>query len=220
MDVQVKNLTKQFGQTTAVNQINVVFKDGTLTGLLGPSGCGKSTTLYMIAGLESATDGQILFGDRDVTTLMPEKRNIGLVFQNYALYPHMTVRDNIVFPLSNMKDPETGKKYTRAKRNAAADEIAKLVQIESLMDRKPGQLSGGQQQRVAIARALATKPAILLADEPTGNLDSRTSQDVLSLMKVTGRKFSQTMVMITHNEEIAQLSDRIVRIEDGRIVTQ
>ena len=220
MDVQVKNLTKQFGKTTAVNQINVVFKDGTLTGLLGPSGCGKSTTLYMIAGLESATDGQILFGDRDVTTLMPEKRNIGLVFQNYALYPHMTVRDNIVFPLSNMKDPETGKKYTRAKRNAAADEIAKLVQIESLMDRKPGQLSGGQQQRVAIARALATKPAILLADEPTGNLDSRTSQDVLSLMKVTGRKFSQTMVMITHNEEIAQLSDRIVRIEDGRIVTQ
>ncbi len=144
MDVQVKNLTKQFGKTTAVNQLNVVFKDGKLTGLLGPSGCGKSTTLYMIAGLESATDGQILFGDRDVTTLMPEKRNIGLVFQNYALYPHMTVRDNIVFPLSNMKDPETGKKYTRAKRDAAADEIAKLVQIESLMDRKPGQLSGGQ----------------------------------------------------------------------------
>lgn len=141
MEVRVKNLTKQFGKTTAVDHINVVFQDGKLTGLLGPSGCGKSTTLHMIAGLESVTDGEIMFGDRDVTTLMPEKRNIGLMFQNYALYPHMTVRDNITFPLSNMKDPETGKTYSRAKRNAAADEIAKLVQIDSLLDRKPGQFS-------------------------------------------------------------------------------
>ena len=124
MEVRVKNLTKQFGKTTAVNHIDVVFKDGKLTGLLGPSGCGKSTTLYMIAGLEGVTDGEIMFGDRDVTTLMPEKRNIGLVFQNYALYPHMTVRDNITFPLSNIKDPETGRPYSRAKRNAATDEIA------------------------------------------------------------------------------------------------
>ena len=121
MEVRVKNLTKQFGKTTAVNHIDVVFKDGKLTGLLGPSGCGKSTTLYMIAGLEGVTDGEIMFGDRDVTTLMPEKRNIGLVFQNYALYPHMTVRDNITFPLSNIKDPETGRPYSRAKRNAATD---------------------------------------------------------------------------------------------------
>ena len=168
MEVRVKNLTKQFGKTTAVNHIDVVFKDGKLTGLLGPSGCGKSTTLYMIAGLEGVTDGEIMFGDRDVTTLMPEKRNIGLVFQNYALYPHMTVRDNITFPLSNIKDPETGRPYSRAKRNAATDEIAKLVQIESLLDRKPGQLSGGQQQRCPCAGKKARCSAAGRASQQSG----------------------------------------------------
>ena len=216
MDVQVKNLTKQFGQTTAVNQINVIFKDGTLTGLLGPSGCGKSTTLYMIAGLESATDGQILFGDRDVNTLMPEKRNIGLVFQNYALYPHMTVRDNIVFPLSNMKDPETGKKYTRAKRNAAADEIAKLVQIESLMDRKPGQLSGGQQQRVAIARALIKKPDVLLLDEPLSNLDARLRMEMRAEIRRIQQESKVTTIFVTHDQEEAMsITDEIVLMRQG-----
>ena len=196
MEVRVKNLTKQFGKTTAVNHIDVVFKDGKLTGLLGPSGCGKSTTLYMIAGLEGVTDGEIMFGDRDVTTLMPEKRNIGLVFQNYALYPHMTVRDNITFPLSNIKDPETGRPYSRAKRNAATDEIAKLVQIESLLDRKPGQLSGGQQQRVAIARALVKKPDVLLLDEPLSNLDARLRMEMRSEIRRIQQESKVTTIFV------------------------
>ena len=184
--------------------------------LCGVSGCGKSTTLYMIAGLESATDGQILFGDRDVTTLMPEKRNIGLVFQNYALYPHMTVRDNIVFPLSNMKDPETGKKYTRAKRNAAADEIAKLVQIESLMDRKPGQLSGGQQQRVAIARALIKKPDVLLLDEPLSNLDARLRMEMRAEIRRIQQESKVTTIFVTHDQEEAMsITDEIVLMRQG-----
>lgn len=220
MEVKLRGLTKRFGKTTAVNGIDVTFQDGKLTGLLGPSGCGKSTTLYMIAGLESVTEGDIFFGSRDVTTLMPEKRNIGLVFQNYALYPHMSVEENIAFPLTNRKHPETGRRCTRAECRQAVEEIARLVQIEDLLKRKPGQLSGGQQQRVAIARAIASKPAIILADEPTGNLDSKTSQDVLGLLKLTSQKFSQTIVMITHNEEIAQLADRIIRIEDGKIVSR
>lgn len=213
MELRLEHLVKDFSGTKAVNDVSITIQDGKLTGLLGPSGCGKSTTLYLISGLESPTSGRIFFGNRDVTALPPEKRGIGLVFQNYALYPHLTVEQNIAFPLVNHKE---GKEEIRRRTL----EMARLVQIEDLLKRKPGQLSGGQQQRVAIARALAAKPAILLADEPTGNLDSRTSQDVLGLMKVTGQKFAQTMVMITHNEEIAQLADRIVRIEDGRIVTR
>ena len=216
MEVRVKNLTKQFGKTTAVNHIDVVFKDGKLTGLLGPSGCGKSTTLYMIAGLEGVTDGEIIFGDRDVTTLMPEKRNIGLVFQNYALYPHMTVRDNITFPLSNMKDPETGKTYSRAKRNAAADEIAKLVQIESLLDRKPGQLSGGQQQRVAIAGALVKKPDVLLLDEPLSNLDARLRMEMRSEIRRIQQESKVTTIFVTHDQEEAMsITDEIVLMRQG-----
>lgn len=220
MEVRVKNLTKQFGKTTAVNHIDVVFKDGKLTGLLGPSGCGKSTTLYMIAGLEGVTDGEIMFGDRDVTTLMPEKRNIGLVFQNYALYPHMTVRDNITFPLSNIKDPETGRPYSRAKRNAATDEIAKLVQIESLLDRKPGQLSGGQQQRVAIARAIAAQPEIIYFDEPTSALDPELTGEVLSVMRSLANE-GMTMIVVTHEMSFAKnVSNKVILMENGRIVEQ
>lgn len=216
MEVRVKNLTKQFGKTTAVNHIDVVFKDGKLTGLLGPSGCGKSTTLYMIAGLEGVTDGEIMFGDRDVTTLMPEKRNIGLVFQNYALYPHMTVRDNITFPLSNIKDPETGRPYSRAKRNAATDEIAKLVQIESLLDRKPGQLSGGQQQRVAIARALVKKPDVLLLDEPLSNLDARLRMEMRSEIRRIQQESKVTTIFVTHDQEEAMsITDEIVLMRQG-----
>ena len=218
MEVRVKNLTKQFGKTTAVNHIDVVFKDGKLTGLLGPSGCGKSTTLYMIAGLEGVTDGEIMFGDRDVTTLMPEKRNIGLVFQNYALYPHMTVRDNITFPLSNIKDPETGRPYSRAKRNAATDEIAKLVQIESLLDRKPGQLSGGQQQRVAIARALANEPKVLLLDEPLSALDLKLRKDMQNELKKIQQAIGITFIFVTHDQEEAlSMSDTVVVMDKGEI---
>ena len=187
MEVKLRGLTKRFGKTTAVNGIDVTFQDGKLTGLLGPSGCGKSTTLYMIAGLESVTEGDIFFGSRDVTTLMPEKRNIGLVFQNYALYPHMSVEENIAFPLTNRKHPETGRRCTRAECRQAVEEIARLVQIEDLLKRKPGQLSGGQQQRVAIARALANAPKVLLLDEPLGALDLKLRKD----MQVELKKLQQ-----------------------------
>lgn len=222
MEVILQNLTKKFPgrgrkkpeEVTAVNDFNLHIPDGSLLGLLGPSGCGKSTTLHLISGLLAPTGGKIFFGEDDVTGLPPENRGIGLVFQNYALYPHLTVKQNILFPLENRKGKD---RLSRQEMLAKAQEAAELVQIGGLMDRRPGELSGGQQQRVAIARALAAKPAIVLADEPTGNLDSRTSQDVLGLLKVTGERFGQTMVMITHNEEIAQLADRVIRIEDGRI---
>ena len=225
MNIELQGLTKRFpargrkakGETTAVQDLTFTVPDGKLVGLLGPSGCGKSTTLNMICGLETPTAGKIFFGGEEVTALPPELRGVGMVFQNYALYPHLTVLQNILFPLENLKGAA---RPTRQQMRDRALEAAKLVQIEELLDRRPKELSGGQQQRVAIARALAAKPAILLADEPTGNLDSKTSQDVLGLMKVTGQKFGQTMVMITHNEEIAQTADRIVRIEDGRIVTR
>lgn len=224
MNVTLQHLTKRFpnrnkkqgGEVVAVDDFTYEIPDGKLVGLLGPSGCGKSTTLYMICGLQAPTEGKIFFGDKDVTQLPTENRGVGLVFQNYALYPHMTVLQNILFPLENLKGKDRPGKAEMVRR---ATEAAKLVQIDSLLDRKPSEMSGGQQQRVAIARALATAPAIILADEPTGNLDSRTSQDVLGLLKITSQKFSQTIVMITHNEEIAQMADRILRIEDGRIVS-
>ena len=152
MDLTLKDLTKQFGTTTAVDRVNLTIPGGKLTGLLGPSGCGKSTMLYMISGLLNATEGQILFGDRDVTTLPPDRRNIGLVFQNYALYPHMTVFENIAFPLGNKRGAQ---KMSKAQMRDAVERVAELVQIQDFMKRRPKELSGGQQQRVAIARALA-----------------------------------------------------------------
>ena len=187
--------------------VNAEMEQGKLYAILGPSGCGKTTLLSLIGGLDSPGSGQITFDGQDIakTGLSDHRKNhVAFIFQAYNLIDYLTPTENVSLtsklpPLPILE--RLGLTKEEAKRNVL-------------------KLSGGQQQRVAIARALATKPAILLADEPTGNLDSRTSQDVLSLMKVTGRKFSQTMVMITHNEEIAQLSDRIVRIEDGRIVTQ
>lgn len=210
MEIKIENLTKAYGDFKAVDNMNLNIADGELVGLLGPSGCGKSTTLFMLAGLNDPTSGHIYFGGKDVTKVAPEDREIGLVFQNYALYPHMTVADNIMFPLINRKVP-------KAEARERAQEMAKLVQLDHLMDRKPKALSGGQQQRVAIARALSSKPAIILADEPTGNLDSKTSMDVISLLKITSRQFAQTIVMITHNEEIALMADRMIRIEDGKV---
>lgn len=187
--------------------VNAEMEQGKLYAILGPSGCGKTTLLSLIGGLDSPGSGQIYFDGQDIakTDLSDHRKNhVAFIFQAYNLIDYLTPAENVSLtsklpPLPILE--RLGLTKEESKRNVL-------------------KLSGGQQQRVAIARALATKPAILLADEPTGNLDSRTSQDVLSLMKVTGRKFSQTMVMITHNEEIAQLSDRIVRIEDGRIVTQ
>ena len=223
MKIVLEHLTKQFPPrgrkaqepVTAVSDFNFEIPDGQLIGLLGPSGCGKSTTLNMICGLEKPTSGRILFGDDDVTSFPPERRGVGMVFQNYALYPHLTVKQNILFPLQNLKGKD---KLSRSQMDERAQNAARLVQITELMDRRPSELSGGQQQRVAIARALVSKPSIVLADEPTGNLDSKTSADVLGLLKTTSQKFHQTIVMITHNNEIAQLADRIIRIEDGKIV--
>ena len=209
MEVRLEGITKSFGDFTAVNNLNVTIDDGTLAGLLGPSGCGKSTTLYMIAGLEKPTSGRIYFGDEDVTDLPPEKRGIGLVFQNYALYPHMTVRQNIMFPLENAKVP-------KAEALKTAQEMADLVQIGHLMDIKPGELSGGQQQRVAIARAIAKKPRVLLLDEPLSNLDARlrleTREEIRRIQQETGI----TTIFVTHDQEEAMsITDTIVLMKDG-----
>ena len=216
MEVTLQNLTKKFGAVTAVSDLSLSFRDGKLTGLLGPSGCGKSTTLYMIAGLEDATSGSILFGGRDVTTLMPEKRNIGLVFQNYALYPHMTVEENIEFPLTSMPNLDTGKKYTKQERRSAANAIAKLVQIESFLDRKPSQLSGGQQQRVAIARALVKRPDVLLLDEPLSNLDARLRMEMRAEIRRIQTESKVTTIFVTHDQEEAMsITDEIVLMRSG-----
>ena len=210
MELRLEHLVKDFSGTKAVNDVSITIQDGKLTGLLGPSGCGKSTTLYLISGLESPTSGRIFFGDRDVTALPPEKRGIGLVFQNYALYPHLTVEQNIAFPLVNHKE---GKEEIRRRTL----EMARLVQIEDLLKRKPGQLSGGQQQRVSIARALVGRPSVILADEPTGALDSRTGREVLAMLQDIHRQ-GNTVVLITHDNSIAVQAQRIIRLEDGKVV--
>ena len=201
----------------ALDGVDLNVEDGEFVAIVGTSGSGKSTLLHMLGGLDRPTSGTVIVDGKDIFSLKDEaltifrRRRIGFVFQSFNLVPVLTVRENIVLPIQL----DGG----RVDENYVGQVVAALG-LEKKLNNLPGQLSGGQQQRVAIARALAAKPAILLADEPTGNLDSRTSQDVLSLMKVTGRKFAQTMVMITHNEEIAQLADRIVRIEDGRIMTR
>ncbi len=217
--LQTKNLKKYYGsgdtQVRALDGVDLQVGNGEFVAIVGTSGSGKSTLLHMLGGLDRPTSGSVVVDGRDLSTLKDEeltvfrRRKIGFVFQAYNLVPVLSVYENIVLPIQ----------LDGGKLDAAyIDQVIGALGLKEKLQSLPIQLSGGQQQRVAIARALATKPAILLADEPTGNLDSRTSNDVLSLMKVTGQKFSQTMVMITHNEEIAQLADRIVRIEDGRIV--
>ena len=222
MKVVLQNLTKIFPsrdkkagkEVVAVNDFTFEIPDGKLIGLLGPSGCGKSTTLYMISGLQKPTSGKIFFGDDDVTELSTENRGIGLVFQNYALYPHMTVKQNILFPLENLKGKDKLSKEEMQKR---AYEAAKLVQIDELMERKPSELSGGQQQRVAIARALINMPDIVFADEPTGNLDRANADEVLNLLLETKRVLGQTLVMVTHDLSIADHADRIFRMDNGEL---
>ena len=210
MELHLEKLVKDFAEVRALDTGDLTIQDGKLTGLLGPSGCGKSTLLYLISGLQSPTSGRIFFGDRDVTLLPPEKRGIGLVFQNYALYPHMTVEQNIAFPLVNQK-------VKKEEIRERTEEMAKLVQIGDLLKRKPSQLSGGQQQRVSIGRALMNAPAVVLADEPTGNLDSKSSREIVELLKVSNEKYGQTLLVITHDESIALQADRILSIEDGKI---
>ena len=219
--LETKDLKKYYGsgdtQVKALDGVDLTVENGEFVAIVGTSGSGKSTLLHMLGGLDRPTGGSVLVEGRDIFALKDEeltifrRRKIGFVFQSYNLVPVLCVYDNIVLPIQ-LDGGRVDEAYV--------NQVIEALGLEQMLDRLPNQLSGGQQQRVAIARALATKPAILLADEPTGNLDSRTSQDVLSLMKTTGQKFAQTMVMITHNEEIAQLADRIVRIEDGRIVTR
>ncbi|MDY0295162.1 MAG: ABC transporter ATP-binding protein [Acholeplasmataceae bacterium] len=217
MEIRLENLSKIFvdktgKETRAVDQMDLVIPSGKLVGLLGPSGCGKTTTLFMIAGLHKPTAGKIFFGDEDVTKLSSDKRGIGLVFQNYALYPHMTVRQNIMFPLENLK-------IERDEAVARVIEMAKLVGIEDQLDKKPGQLSGGQQQRVAIARALVKKPKVLLLDEPLSNLDARLRLQTREEIKRIQRETGITTVFVTHDQEEAMsISDEIVVMNFG--VTQ
>ncbi len=221
MKIVLQNLTKIFpsrnrkssDEVVAVNNFNFTIPDGQLIGLLGPSGCGKSTTLYMISGLQKPTDGQIFFGDDDVTALSTEKRGIGLVFQNYALYPHMTVKQNILFPLQNLKGAD---KLTKQQMLDQAYQVAKLVQIEELMDRKPSELSGGQQQRVAIARALVKMPRVLLLDEPLSNLDARLRLQTREEIRRIQKETKITTVFVTHDQEEAMsISDMIVVMKLG-----
>ena len=203
MEVTLQNLTKVFPsrnkksgeEVIAVNDMSITIPDGKLVGLLGPSGCGKSTTLYMICGLQKATGGKIFFGKDDVTNLTPENRGVGLVFQNYALYPHLTVKQNILFPLQNLKGEDKLSKDEMLKR---AIDVAKLVQIDNLLDRKPSELSGGQQQRVAIARALVKMPRVLLLDEPLSNLDARLRLQTREEIRRIQRETKITTVFVTH----------------------
>jgi len=221
MKVYLENLTKKFPsrnkkdptEVVAVDNFTFEIPDGKLIGLLGPSGCGKSTALNLICGLQKPTSGRIFFGDDDVTGLPPENRGVGLVFQNYALYPHLTVRQNIIFPLENLRGKD---KMTKEQMYAKADEIAGLVQLDGLMDRKPSELSGGQQQRVAIARALVKMPQVLLLDEPLSNLDARlrlqTREEIRRIQKETGI----TTVFVTHDQDEAMsISDMIVVMKAG-----
>ncbi|HOP57628.1 MAG TPA: ABC transporter ATP-binding protein [Bacillota bacterium] len=214
MEIRLEHLTKIFTdksgiETTAVNDLDIVIESGKLIALLGPSGCGKSTTLFMIAGLHKPTEGKIFFGDDEVTKLAPEKRGIGLVFQNYALYPHMTVRQNIMFPLENLR-------IKREDAIARMNEMAALVNIKELLDRKPAQLSGGQQQRVAIARALVKKPRVLLLDEPLSNLDARLRLQMREEIKRIQRETQITTIFVTHDQEEAMsISDQMVVLNFG-----
>ena len=218
--LETRDLKKQYGTGgTAVHAlagVNLSVENGEFVAVVGTSGSGKSTLLHMLGGLDRATSGKVYVDGKDIFALKDEeltifrRRKIGFVFQSFNLVPVLSVYENIVLPLQL-----DGKTVD----NAFIGEIAEALGLKEKLNVLPNQLSGGQQQRVAIARALAAKPAILLADEPTGNLDSRTSQDVMGLLKTTSTKFAQTIMMITHNEEIAQLADRIIRIEDGRIVT-
>lgn len=217
--LQTTELKKYYGAkpniTKALDGVNLSVEQGEFVAIVGTSGSGKSTLLNMIGGLDVPTSGKVIVDGRDISTLKDEqltifrRRKIGFIFQNYNLVPVLNVYENIVLPVE-LDGNKIDKKFMK--------EVVQILGLEDKLNNMPNNLSGGQQQRVAIARALVSKPAIVLADEPTGNLDSKTSSDVLGLLKVTSQKFHQTLVMITHNNEIAQLADRIIRIEDGRIM--
>ena len=217
--LKTENLTKIYGkgntEVVALNKANISVEQGEFVAVIGTSGSGKSTLLHMLGGLDTPTSGKVFVENKEIFSLKNEsltifrRRKIGFVFQSFNLVPVLNVYENIIFPIQ-LDGGNIDKKYI--------NNIIETLGLKEKINAMPNQLSGGQQQRVAIARALATKPAIVLADEPTGNLDTKTSQDVISLLKVTGKKYNQTIVMITHNEAIAQMADRIIRIEDGNIV--
>ena len=219
--LQANNLKKIYGSgenaVHALDGVNLSVEKGEFVAIVGTSGSGKSTLLHMLGGLDRPTDGKVIVDGKDISSLKDEaltifrRRKIGFVFQAYNLVPVLNVYENIVMPIE-LDGAKIDTDFVQ--------QIVHTLGLDGRLDALPNQLSGGQQQRVAIARALASAPAIILADEPTGNLDSKTSHDVLSLLKVTSQKFAQTILMITHNEEIAQMADRIIRIEDGRIVTR
>ena len=219
--LETKDLRKIYGsgdtEVRALDGVNLQIENGEFVAIVGTSGSGKSTLLHMLGGLDRPTSGCVIVDGKNIFSLKEEaltifrRRKIGFVFQSYNLVPVLNVYENIVLPIE-LDGGKVNKEFVQR--------IVQTLGLDGRLDALPSQLSGGQQQRVAIARALAAAPAIILADEPTGNLDSKTSQDVLSLLKVTSQKFSQTIVMITHNEEIAQMADRIIRIEDGKIVTR
>ncbi len=219
--LETKDLRKIYGagdtEVRALDGVNLTVEKGEFVAIVGTSGSGKSTLLHMLGGLDRPTSGSVAVDGKELSALKDEeltifrRRKIGFVFQNYNLVPVLNVYENIILPIQ-LDGSQPDREYV--------DEIIEVLGLEAKLQNLPNNLSGGQQQRVAIARALAAKPAIILADEPTGNLDSRTSQDVMGLLKVTSQKFSQTIVMITHNEEIAQMADRIIRIEDGQIVVR
>ena len=219
--LETHGLRKVYGsgdtEVRALDGVDLAVEKGEFAAVVGTSGSGKSTLLHMLGGLDRPTGGSVIVDGRELSTLKDEeltifrRRKIGFVFQNYNLVPVLNVYENIVLPIQ-LDGGQPDKGYT--------NQIIETLGLGSKLQNLPNNLSGGQQQRVAIARALAAKPAIILADEPTGNLDSRTSQDVMSLLKVTSQRFAQTIVMITHNEEIAQMADRVIRIEDGRIVVR
>lgn len=217
--LKANNLIKIYGKdenmVSALNDVSLEIEEGEFVAIVGTSGSGKSTLLNMLGGLDTMTRGEVYINDKKINDMNDEeitifrRRNIGFVFQNYNLVPILNVYENIVLPIE-LDGVKIDTEYV--------DSIIEILGLKDKITNMPNNLSGGQQQRVAIARALATKPAIILADEPTGNLDSKTSMDVIGLLKMTSNKFNQTIVMITHNEEIAQLADRVIRIEDGRIV--
>ena len=209
MRVVLDHITKRFSDVTAVSDFSATLEDGELISLLGPSGCGKSTLLNMLSGILPVSGGKIYFDDQDVTAMAPEKRGIGLVFQNYALYPHMTVMGNICFPLETQRVP-------KAERIERANEIARLVHVDMLMNRKPSELSGGQQQRVAIARALVKNPRLLLLDEPLSNLDARLRLEMREEIRRIQQRTGVTTIFVTHDQEEAlSISDRIVLMKAG-----
>lgn len=217
--LKTEGLKKHYGKgdnlVKALDGVNLEIEEGSFVSIVGTSGSGKSTLLHMLGGLDYATEGKVMIGEHDIFSMKEEaltifrRRNIGFIFQNYNLVPILNVYENIILPLEL-----DGHKIDEAYVNGIIDTLGLTDKVNHL----PSHLSGGQQQRVAIARALATKPSIILADEPTGNLDSRTTTEVMGLLKVTSKKYNQTIVMITHNEENAQMADRIIRIEDGRIL--